>query len=26
MGLNEVQGKPLGSSKIEEKVKDLING
>ena len=26
IGLNEVQGKPLGSSKIEEKVKDLING
>ena len=26
IGLNEVQGKPLGASKIEEKVKDLING
>ena len=26
IGLNEVQGKPLGASKIEEKVKDLIDG
>ena len=25
VGLNEVQGKPLGASKIVEKVKDLIN-
>ena len=26
IGLNEVQGKPLGASKIEKKVKDLIDG
>ena len=26
IGLNEVQGKPLGASKIVEKVKDLMDG